>query len=102
LHNIQKKGKLAREHGATDHEITRSYLRVSAGLRPNALAFQDLDARRRLSPNNSESFMEWVLVCNQNMTAERDGEVLRPQAKRKADDSERVSDTDIAGDGDQW
>jgi hypothetical protein len=44
LHNIQKKGKLAREHGATDHEITRSYLRVSAGLRPNALAFQDLDA----------------------------------------------------------
>jgi hypothetical protein len=35
---------VAREHGATDREITRAYLRVSAGLRPNALAFQDLDA----------------------------------------------------------
>jgi hypothetical protein len=35
---------IAREHGATDREITRAYLRVSAGLRPNALAFQDLDA----------------------------------------------------------
>jgi hypothetical protein len=35
---------IAREHGATDHEITRAYLRVSASLRPNALAFQDLDA----------------------------------------------------------
>jgi hypothetical protein len=35
---------IAREHGATNHEITRAYLRVSAGLRPNALAFQDLDA----------------------------------------------------------
>jgi hypothetical protein len=35
---------IAREHGASDHEITRAYLRVSAGLRPNALAFQDLDA----------------------------------------------------------
>ena len=35
---------IAREHGASDHEITRAYLRVSAGLRPNALAFQYLDA----------------------------------------------------------
>jgi hypothetical protein len=35
---------IEREHGASDHEITRAYLRVSAGLRPNALAFQDLDA----------------------------------------------------------
>jgi hypothetical protein len=35
---------IAREHGASDHEITRAYLRVSVGLRPNALAFQDLDA----------------------------------------------------------
>jgi predicted ATPase len=35
---------IARKHGATNHEITRAYLRVSAGLRPNALAFQDLDA----------------------------------------------------------
>ena len=30
---------IAREHGASDREITRAYLR----LRPNALAFQDLD-----------------------------------------------------------
>jgi hypothetical protein len=35
---------IAREHGATDHEIMRAYLRVSAGLRPSALAFQNLDA----------------------------------------------------------
>jgi hypothetical protein len=35
---------IAREHGAPDREITRVYLRVSAGLRPNALAYQDLDA----------------------------------------------------------
>ena len=35
---------IAHEHGATNHEITRAYLRVSAGLRPNALAFQGLDA----------------------------------------------------------
>jgi hypothetical protein len=35
---------IAREHGTTDHEITRAYLRVSAGLNPNALDFQDLDA----------------------------------------------------------
>ena len=27
---------VAREHGATDREITRAYLRVSADLRPNA------------------------------------------------------------------
>ena len=27
---------IAREHGATNHEITRAYLRVSAGLHPNA------------------------------------------------------------------
>ena len=35
---------IAHEHGATNHEITRTYLRVSAGLRPNALDFQGLDA----------------------------------------------------------
>jgi predicted site-specific integrase-resolvase len=35
---------IAREHGATKHEITRVYARVSAGLRPNALDYQDLDA----------------------------------------------------------
>jgi hypothetical protein len=35
---------IARERGASDPVITCVYLRVSAGLRPNALAFQDLDA----------------------------------------------------------
>ena len=35
---------IAREHGASDREIPRVYLHVSAGLRPNALAFQDLGA----------------------------------------------------------
>ena len=35
---------IAREHGASDPVIACVYLRVSAGLRPNALAFQDLDA----------------------------------------------------------
>jgi hypothetical protein len=35
---------IAREHGATDREITRAYLRVSGGFRPNPLAYQDLDA----------------------------------------------------------
>jgi hypothetical protein len=35
---------IAREHGASDRVITHAYLRVSTGLRPNALAFQDLDA----------------------------------------------------------
>ena len=35
---------IARENCASDREITRAYLRVSTGLRPNALAFQDLDA----------------------------------------------------------
>jgi hypothetical protein len=35
---------IMREHGATDHEMTHACLRVSAGLRPNALAYQDLDA----------------------------------------------------------
>jgi hypothetical protein len=35
---------IAREHSAFDSEITRVYLRVSTRLRPNALAFQDLDA----------------------------------------------------------
>jgi hypothetical protein len=35
---------VAREHGASDREITRTYLRVGAVLRPNALAYQDLDA----------------------------------------------------------
>jgi hypothetical protein len=34
---------IAREHNAPDPVITRVYLRVGAGLRPNALAFQDLD-----------------------------------------------------------
>jgi hypothetical protein len=33
-----------REHGASDREITRAYLRVSADLRPNACEYQDLDA----------------------------------------------------------
>jgi hypothetical protein len=27
---------IVREHGTTDHEITRAYLRVSAGLYPKA------------------------------------------------------------------
>jgi hypothetical protein len=35
---------IALKHGASNHDITRAYLRVSAGLRPNAVAFQDLDA----------------------------------------------------------
>ncbi len=35
---------VAREHGATDRKITRAYLRVSGGFRPNPLAYQDLDA----------------------------------------------------------
>ena len=35
---------IAREHGASDREITRAYLRVSAGPRPNACDYQDLDA----------------------------------------------------------
>jgi hypothetical protein len=35
---------VAREHGASDREITRTYLRVSADLRPNACEYQDLDA----------------------------------------------------------
>ncbi len=35
---------IAHEHRASDHEMTRAYLCVSAGLRPKALAFQDLDA----------------------------------------------------------
>jgi hypothetical protein len=35
---------LAREHGASDREITRAYLRVSADLRPNACEYQGLDA----------------------------------------------------------
>jgi hypothetical protein len=35
---------VAREHGASDREITRAYLRVSADLRPNACQYQDLDA----------------------------------------------------------
>jgi hypothetical protein len=35
---------VAREHSATDCEITRAYLRVSADLRPNAFEYQDLDA----------------------------------------------------------
>ena len=35
---------IAREHGATDREITRAYLRVSGGFRPNPLVYKDLDA----------------------------------------------------------
>jgi hypothetical protein len=35
---------VAREHGASDREIMRAYLRVSADLRPNPFAYQDLDA----------------------------------------------------------
>jgi hypothetical protein len=35
---------IAREHCAPDWMITRVYLRVSTGLWPNPLAFQDLDA----------------------------------------------------------
>jgi hypothetical protein len=35
---------VAREHGASDREITRAYLRVSADLRPKACEYQDLDA----------------------------------------------------------
>ena len=35
---------IVREHSATDREITRAYLRVSADLRPNACEYQDLDA----------------------------------------------------------
>jgi hypothetical protein len=35
---------IAREHSAPDPVMTRVYLRVGAGLRPNALAFQDLNA----------------------------------------------------------
>jgi hypothetical protein len=35
---------VAREHGASDLEIMRAYLRVGADLRPNACEYQDLDA----------------------------------------------------------
>jgi hypothetical protein len=35
---------IAREHSATDREITRAFLRVNAGLRPKACEYQDLDA----------------------------------------------------------
>jgi hypothetical protein len=35
---------VAREHGASDREIMRVYLRVGADLRPNALVYKDLDA----------------------------------------------------------
>ena len=35
---------VAREHGASDREIMRAYLRVGADLRPNACEYQDLDA----------------------------------------------------------
>ena len=35
---------IAREHGATDHEMTRAYLRVNAGLRPKASEYQKLYA----------------------------------------------------------
>jgi hypothetical protein len=35
---------VAREHGASDREIMRAYLRVGADLSPNPFAYQDLDA----------------------------------------------------------
>jgi hypothetical protein len=35
---------IAREHGASDRELTRTFLRVSGGFRPNPLVYQDLDA----------------------------------------------------------
>jgi hypothetical protein len=35
---------IAHEYCASDREITRVCLRVSGGFRPNALAYQDLDA----------------------------------------------------------
>jgi hypothetical protein len=35
---------IARKYAASDREITRAYLRVSGGFRPNPLAYQDLDA----------------------------------------------------------
>jgi hypothetical protein len=35
---------IAREYCACDREITRVYLRVSGGFRPDPLAYQDLDA----------------------------------------------------------
>ena len=35
---------IAREYCASDREITRVYLRVNGGFRPDPLAYQDLDA----------------------------------------------------------
>ena len=35
---------IARQYAASDHEITRAYLRVSGGFRPNPLVYKDLDA----------------------------------------------------------
>jgi hypothetical protein len=35
---------IAREHSAPDPVMTHVYLSISSGLRPNALAFQDLDS----------------------------------------------------------
>jgi hypothetical protein len=35
---------IAREHGASDREITRAFLRVRRGFFPSPLAYQDLDA----------------------------------------------------------
>ena len=35
---------IARQYAASDHEITRAYLRVSGGFRPDPLAYKDLDA----------------------------------------------------------
>jgi hypothetical protein len=35
---------IAREHGASDREITRAFLRVSGGFFPSPIAYQDLDA----------------------------------------------------------
>ena len=35
---------IAREYAASDREITRAFLRVSGGFRPNPLVYKDLDA----------------------------------------------------------
>ena len=43
---------------------------------------------------NAESLVEWV--CNEIMAAKPSDPVLSPPAKRKADASERVRDTELA------
>jgi hypothetical protein len=35
---------IAREYAASDHEITRAFLRVSGGFSPNPLVYKDFDA----------------------------------------------------------